>query len=248
MTNQVLRFLYSQINKTIKESSELDFKTFERADKIIIWIVGFSIGIFVLLFTNDLKSINQISITEIIPDILIISLVIVILGLIYRILSFYTQMLYNRIIASFSSYTDSFANTPDFPDLREIKDSDTIEDIKYYLEQDFGIILPQKNYQNLTEEGINEYRNLHLNYYTALANGNNFDDQMNEYKKQIAIHFGLSKKSVDNAISNERKIKIRGIIYRIMLITSYFFFFATIATFILGTIIILKKILELNYC
>ena len=110
------------------------------------------------------------------------------------------------------------------------------------------LFLPERDHSNLTHEQISEYRRLHLNYYTALADSNNFESQLNEYKRQIAIHFGLSKKSIDNEISNERKVEKRGIIYRVMLICSYVFFFATIGTFIFGTIIILKRILELNYC
>lgn len=187
MEQKILKFLYTQINKSIRYNSEVDTQTFERADKIIIWIVGFSIGIFVLLF----KSYEcETSINNLIPTktIAIISLIVIILGLIFRIVSFYTVMLLNNIISSFSSYTDFIANAPE------------------------------------------------------LLENEDFESQINEYKTQVAIHFGLSQESMDVNL-HEKKNKIRGKRYRMMLLSSYIFFSLTIGTFILGVIIILIKLL-----
>lgn len=66
MTNQFLNYLYSKISKSTIENGEKSNQNFERADRIIIWIVGFSIGIFVILFTKDydVKNPNYETITE----------------------------------------------------------------------------------------------------------------------------------------------------------------------------------------
>ena len=64
MNNRALKYLYNQVSNSLNQNSERDFQNFERADKIIIWIVGFSIGIFVLLFSSDLKSQNFLTINK----------------------------------------------------------------------------------------------------------------------------------------------------------------------------------------
>lgn len=245
MNNQVLKYLYSQITKSINENSERDFQTFQRADNIIIWIVGFSIGILVILFSSDFKDSNQILNEKLVPRIAITALSVIIFGLIFRVFSFFTQMVYSKIIVSFGSYASSFANAPEFSSPRVIKDSDRLEDLVHYFKEDFEIIL-KGDYKNFPQDRIDEYRQLHINYYNALAESNDFDKQLEEYKKQLRNHFGMSKKSIENSILNDKKIIFRGFLYRILMWICYVFFSLTIGSFIFGTVIILNNILKFN--
>lgn len=245
---RALKYLYNQVSNSLNQNSERDFQNFERADKIIIWIVGFSIGIFVLLFSSDLKSQNFLIINKLVPPILVTSLLIVIFGLIFRVFSFFTQMIYSKIILGFSSYASSYANAPtdEIPFPREIKDLDNCEDIIYYLKEDFKIIKESPNYENFTEEQIKEYRGLLLNYYDILADNNNLEKQYEEYTKQLANHFGLSKKSLEKQRTNDEDIIFRGKLYRFLYLCSAIFFVLTIGTFIFGACLILNEMIIHN--
>lgn len=246
MTNQLLKYLYSQISKSTIQNNEKDSQNFERADKIIIWIVGFSIGIFVILFTQgyDLKNPNYRIISELSNQIAIVSLFVIILGLIFRIFSFFAQMLLTEINIEFFNYVDSFSNIPELPTPRTITDMDTIENIINYFEEDFGIKEKKPNFHDSTKQNIEEYRKLLVNYYTTLAEENNIEVQLNEFKNKISDYYGLSLKKINKQFTDgNRKVKFRGKMYRMILIGSYIFFFFTIGTFIAGTIIVLEKLL-----
>ena len=246
MTNQFLKYLYSKISKSTIENSEKSNQNFERADKIIIWIVGFSIGIFVILFTKDydLKNPNYETIKELSNQITIVSLFVVIFGLIFRIFSFFSQMILTEINLEFASYADGFSDAPEFPIAREIKDTDSIDDIIYFFEEDFGIKQEKPLFLNPTQESIKEYRILLLNYYKTLAESNDIEVQLEEFKNKISEYYGISKSKINERFENGKKVKFRGNIYRMTLIGSYIFFFLTIMTFIVGTIIILEKLIN----
>lgn len=249
MTNQFLKYLYSQISKSSFQNNERISQNFERADKIIIWIVGFSIGVFVVFFTKDynVDNPNYKIILELSSQITIVSLFVVILGLIFRIFSFFTQMLLTEINIEFTNYTDSFSNVPELPIPRQIKDIDTIEDIIYYFEEDFGIKKEKPDFKNSTKESIQEYRKLLLNYYSTLAEENNIEVQLEEFKNKISDYYGLSKQKINKRFTDNQKVKSRGKIYQKILIGSYIFFFLTVGTFIIGTIIVLEKLLTNNF-
>ncbi len=120
-------------------------KNFEKADKIILWIVGFSIGIFVLLLSQ--KSQNEL-INELTFKISVFALTVVILGLSFRVFSFFTQMRYSAIITSFVSFAEGFSSTPEIPDYREITEKDTAEELIEYLKSDFNEIVKDKCISN----------------------------------------------------------------------------------------------------
>ncbi|MEL1248105.1 MULTISPECIES: hypothetical protein [Flavobacterium] len=250
MTNQFLKYLYSKISKSTIENGERSNQSFERADRIIIWIVGFSIGIFVILFTKDydIKNPNYKTITELSNQITIVSLIVVIFGLIFRIFSFFSQMLLTAINMDFAGYADGFSTTLEFPTPRKIKNSDTIEDIIYYFEQDFKIIQEKPDFSNSSQESIKEYRTLLINYYKSLADGNDIEVQIEEYKNKLCEYYGISKEKINERFDNNKNVKLRGKVYQKTLIGSYIFFFLTIATFIIGAIIILEKLVNKTQC
>ncbi|MFB9110498.1 hypothetical protein [Flavobacterium gyeonganense] len=201
---------------------------------------------FCFAFTKDynIQNPNYKTVTELSNQIVIVSLIVVILGLIFRIFSFFAQMLLTEINLEFTNYADSYSTAPEFPISREIKDSDTIEDIIYFFEEDFEIIEKRPDFTNSSEENIKEYRKLLLNYYTTLAESNDIEVQLEEFKNKISDYFGISKVKIDKKFENNQKVKLRGKIYQMTLIGSYIFFFLTISTFILGAIIILETLIN----
>lgn len=120
MTNVFLKKLYEITEITIVNINESSKANFERSDRIITWIVGFSIGIFVLVFPKDLIG-NFSELDEFTHSILNFSLYIIIFGLLYRIFSFLTQTLNSMILSDISNYIKGFnINTDEIPIPREI--------------------------------------------------------------------------------------------------------------------------------
>lgn len=241
MENQLLKQLYSSTSKLVNDQVQRDMDNFEKADKIIIWIVGFSIGIFALILTRESKNplINELEF-----EITIVALATVILGLLFRIFSFFTQMRLNSIVFDFVSFATGYTEAYVIPIPRTILEIDTLDNIIIFLEEDFGIKMKKNDTSNFSNEKLTDYRNLYKNYYESLASSNNIEEQMKEFSTQLALRFGLNPEDVMNSSKNESSLKSKGKEYRILLTISYWLFFLTIINFIVGFGFVAFKLIE----
>ncbi len=244
MENQLLKQLYATTSKLVNDQVQRDIDNFEKADKIIIWIVGFSIGIFTLILTRNSE--NSL-INELEFEIIIVSLITIVLGLLFRIFSFFTQMRLNSIVFDFVSFATGYNKASEIPIPKEILEVDSIDNIIIFLEEDFGIKVQKMDTSNFSNEKLTEYRNLLKNYYESLASSNNIDEQMKEFSTQLALRFGLNPEDVLNSSQDDSSIKSKGKGYRILLSISYWLFFLTIINFIVGIGIVAFKLI-INNC
>lgn len=245
MKNQLLKQLYSTTSKLVNDQVQRDMEIFEKADKIIIWIVGFSIGIFTLILTRDTKN---IIVNELVFEISIVALLTVIFGLLFRIFSFFTQMRLNSIVFDFVSFATGYVKATEIPIPKKILEIDSLDNIIIFLEEDFGIKTKKVDTTNFSKEKLNEYRNLYKNYYESLANSNNIDKQMKEFTTQLALRFGLDSIDITNSSQDEKSLKSKGKGYRILLLISYWLFFLTILIFIIGIGIVAFRLIESSVC
>ena len=243
MENQLLKQLYSTTSKLVNDQVKQDIENFEKADKIIIWIVGFSIGIFMLLLTR--KSENPILI-ELEFEITILALITVVLGLLFRIFSFFTQMRLNSIVFDFVAFATGYNNASEIPIPRTILEIDSIDYIILFLEEDFGVKVEKIDTSRFSEEKLAEYRNLYKNYYESLASSNNIEEQMKEFSTQLALRFGLNPEDIINSSNDDSSLKSKGKGYRVLLNISNWLFFLTIINFIVGIGIVIYKLIENN--
>lgn len=243
MENQLLNQLYSTTSKLVNDQVQRDIDNFEKADRIIIWIVGFSIGIFTLILTRESKHplINELEF-----EITIVALITVILGLLFRIFSFFTQIRLNSIVFDFVSFATGYYNASEIPIPRTISEVDSLDNIINFLEEDFGIKTQKIDTYNLSEEKLTKYRNLYKDYYESLASSNNIDEQIKEFSTQLALRFGLNPEDMINSTQADSSLKSKGKGYRILLTISYWLFFFTITNFIVGIGIIAFKLIENN--
>ncbi len=243
MENQLLKQLYSTTSKLVNDQVQRDIENFEKADKIIIWIVGFSIGIFMLILTR--KSENPIFL-ELEFELTIVALITVVLGLLFRIFSFFTQMRLNSIVFGFVSFATGYNKASEIPIPKTITEIDSLDNIIIFLEEDFGIKRQRIDTSNFSDEKLAEYRNLYKNYYESLASSNNIEEQMKEFSTQLAFRFGLKPEDVMNSSKDDSSIKSKGKGYRVLLNVSYWLFFLTIINFIVGIGIVAFKMIENN--
>ena len=243
MNNVLLKHLYSVISKVLLAQTDHIKENFEKADKIIIWIVGFSIGIFVLIISQNTNNEFIVNLTF---EISVFSLLVVIAGLLFRIFSFFTQMLYTGIVISFATFAESISSSPEIPISREIKTNDSVERIIEFLKDDFNFEVKKIDLSKMTDEAKNGYRDALINYYNILADSNDVKKQLNEYKTNFANYFGFSKKYLDKRMDNADFMKRRGKNYQIMIWISYILFFLTIGIFIAGVSTVLYELVRNN--
>lgn len=241
MENQLLKQLYSTTRKLVNDQVERDIENFEKADKIIIWIVGFSIGIFMLILTR--KSENPIFIEF---ELTVVAIITVVLGLLFRIFSFFTQMRLSSIVFDFVSFATGYTKASEIPIPKTITEVDSLDNIITFLEEDFGIKTQRIDTSKFSEEKLAEYKNLYKNYYESLTSSNNIEEQMKEFSTQVAFRFGLNPEDVMNSAQNDSSLKSKGKGYRILLGISYWLFFLTIINFIVGIGILAFKLIKNN--
>jgi hypothetical protein len=237
MTNIFLKKIYELTEKTIVNINESNKFNFEKADQIIIWIVGFSIGIFVLILPKDkIDSLKDIYGTT--YQTLNFALYVIIFGLLYRIFSFVTNFINSMILNDLSSFSRGFsANIDDIPVPRDLIGDETTIQIAEYLKEDFNYSTP---YEVNQEDP--KLRELLFNYYNILANSNDINTQLSEFKIQIGKYLGVNKNYID-FFTKEKTIICRGKIYFFISIITSLLFIITVGLFIIGA---LNLLIELN--
>jgi hypothetical protein len=240
MEHQLLKYLYSETSDLVNKQSERIIGNFEKADKIIIWIVGFAIGILIILFNKEPS--NSV-IKELSSEIMISSLIIVIFGLLFRIFSFFTQMKMNGIMISLIMYSKGISSPIELPTPRQIKDSDNTNNIISYLNEDFKTNYKQQNLEKFTKEQLEKSREAYFNFYDHLAKSNDINLQMKEFTSNIGLRFGYSKKAIERKVKFQSSQRLNGVIYRVLINSSFIFFFLTIGLFIFGAFKILLKLI-----
>lgn len=230
MTNIFLKKIYELTEKTIVNINESNKANFEKADQIIIWIVGFSIGIFVLILPKDkIDSLKVIYGTT--YQTLNFALYVIIFGLLYRIFSFITNFINSMILNDLSSFSRGFsANIDDIPVPRDLIGNESTIQIAEYLKEDFNYTTPYE----INQEDP-KLKELLFNYYNILANSNDINTQLSEFKIQIGKYLGVSKNYID-FFTKEKTIIIRGKIYFFISIITSLLFIITVGLFIVGAV------------
>ena len=240
MTNIFLKKIYELTEKTIVNINESNKANFEKADQIIIWIVGFSIGIFALIMPKDkFDSLKDIHGTT--YHTLNFALYVIIFGLLYRIFSFITNFINSIILNDLSSFSRGFSvNIDDIPVARNLTGNETTIQIAEYLKEDFNYSIP---YEVKQEDP--KLKELLFDYYNTLANSNDINTQLSEFKIQIGKYLGVDQKYIE-FFTKEKTIIWRGKIYFFISIITSLLFIITVGIFIIGA---LKLLIELNnYC
>ena len=93
MINILLKELYKITIDSVKDSRESTKFIFDKSDDIIKWIVGFFATIIAFLISEiKMKNIESLKNSDLEYIILIYSFIIIILGLLFRMFSFLTQI------------------------------------------------------------------------------------------------------------------------------------------------------------
>lgn len=136
-----------------------------------------------------MKNIESLKNSDLEYIILIYSFIIIILGLLFRMFSFLTQITLNNITESYLGQArGAIVDTNNIPEPREITENETVENLIYYLKVDFG-----KDVEYNNDE---EYRILLTNYYKTLSEGNDIKQQFETFNQTISKYFGITSKKI----------------------------------------------------
>lgn len=234
MIKDIERKFYTSINETLKEKIKQRGLIFEQAEKIIIWIVGFCIGAFIILLPKDNFEIDYFkSITGIKKTIMLYLLYIVCSGLLFRIISFMTEVILDNISRSLTGYFQGRTILMDTKKT-EIKNEYDSAQIIEIINNDFGYQL-----NNDSNYDSPQFRKLLKNIYEQA-----FDDTLffEEFEQEYLLYFGFKNKTLINIYRKKNYIYLRGIIYRILYFLSVITFLTTIIIAILGISILIREL------
>lgn len=233
LTQQFLLILSNNLQKNRDYSVQLNVQ----ADKIIVWMVGFSIGSIALIINSYGR--DNILINNISPYILVFGFLTIGLGVIHRVFQYIAQLLESTTLHGFEMFVEGYNGELDIPKKRDISNKDTYEDIINYIDEDYSIkiqkvdttILPPGTEQVL-RNGVIEYYNKLNNLYEDIFNLN-----INEIKKILIEQLGYSKKRVDRLFDGKSTINAPKAYHITKKVASLFFILSLLA-FLAGLVII----------
>ena len=204
----------------VKENQRQNFSNLE---KMMIWIVGFSIGGLSIIITN-LTEFNQSFSDCVVQTVLTLLTTSIISGIIYRLAFYYYQITYQGLEFYLQgAFSDKELMSIDPEDL--INETDVKEIIRR-IKNDFGEDVSQilSVYDQLNNEGKTFIKNDLKNHYQKLGEWakKDFEFGMDYVKDVYKTAFGLSKKRIEKMFQSNyaNKLKVFGWITSISLIIS----------------------------
>ncbi|MCX6250607.1 MAG: hypothetical protein NTX61_07640 [Bacteroidetes bacterium] len=242
------KFLLTSVFQIVSRNRDNNNKIAEQSDRIIVWLVGFSIAIIALLLS---KGDLLIPLTKNSIEIFIlIYLVTIVFGILYRIASFLAQLMENRLFMNFESYLYGLLHGPKLDSPRQIEDKDSYYDIIGYFKEDFQMEFKDLPLDNLTPQLEYTFKLITADFYNKLSGA--FKKALNEEIEKVAqilkYQFGFSEKKLDqlrNRIDTNRNYK--KFVWP-TLSASHILFLLTIFSFLMGIVLFIIKILEFKIC
>lgn len=180
-------YILSSVTEVFENQRESTFKIAEQSDKIITWIVGFSIASIVISLSKT-KEINDIS-NSLSSLIIIFSCLTIIFGVVCRVFLYVAQNLENTVVIKFTGFVDALKNEDkiDYKIPKDKIENKSIEELQKSLRDEFGIDSDEyySNYNN-KEKLKEQYEDeLKLEYIKSI---------MIEVKDILVDQLGISDK------------------------------------------------------
>jgi len=228
----VKRMVYKSWTR-IQENEQFSF---EHLDRMITWLIGFSVGGIFAIVTS-LSAFNSLFEGWIRVCLVSFLVLVVFFGIIGRLVYFFYQKdMRNRQIFFHTAFSDNEMMRIEQVDISDIDDP---KKLARFLQVDFGVNLYSEivNFEVMPpEEQIRVIKRLqnHYNEYSKWAK-EDFENGIEFIKDTYQKGYGLSTESVDKMFSPNAKMK--GARWRVLLKWSYFLFSMCLFSF-LGLIII----------
>lgn len=238
------KFLLTSVFQIVSHNRDNYDKISEQSDRIIVWLVGFSIAIIALLLS---KGDLFIPFSKVLLEIFIlIYLFTIVFGCLYRIASYLTQLMQNRLLMNFEGYFYGLLHGPKLDSPRQLKDEDSYFDIIRYFKEDFQMEFKDLPLDNLTPQFEHTFKLITADFYNKLSGA--FHKAINEEIEKVAqifkYHFGFSERRLNqlrNRVDTNRNFK--KMVWP-TITASRILFLLTIGSFLSGIVLCIINIIE----
>lgn len=208
ITKNFQGWVLNLIFETISSNRQYIYRISDQSDKIIVWLVGFSITSIALSISKE-SELNLV-IKNLTNYIIIFGSLTVIFGILYRIFLYLAQSLEITILIAFEGYINGYNNPPNIHFGRELTDENTYDDIITFIKDDFEIEIERTDISILNSDQIAIFRKSVFDYYLSLNNFENkkLEKGKNEIKNILSKYLGYSKRKLEN-IFNPKASKVK---------------------------------------
>jgi hypothetical protein len=222
-TRNFTGWFLDQINKTLSKNREYFYKLSEQSDKIIVWLVGFSITSIALSISK--AQILNAFIPHLSNYILIFGSFTVIFGVLYRIFLYVAQSTELFMLVAFEGYVEEYNNPPSMYSGRKLTNDVSYDDVVSLIKEDFDVEIKKLDISNLDSAKAEILRKSTIDYYQSLNNwaSEKFERETNEIKNVLSSHLGYSKRKLAKIFDTNKSNKITKKLYWISLRLSQFF-------------------------
>lgn len=234
----------SLMNKSLSNNRQYFYRISDQSDKIIVWLVGFSITSIALSISKETE-LNAF-INNLTNYILICGSLTVIFGVLYRIFLYLAQAFEINILIAFEGYIEGYNNPPNVHFGRELSEKDTYDDVVKYIKIDFDIDIEQVDITLLDSSQAEVMRKSVVDYYLSFNNWSNkkLERETNEVRNVLSTYLGYTKKKLDKIFNpKEPSIKLTSLYWFCLYSASSLFILSCLA-FTSGMIIILVEYLK----
>ena len=233
--------------QTVSRNREIYFKINDQSDRIIVWLVGFSIATIALIISKS-HLISDLAIN--LPIILIIfCCATIIFGILYRTLVYVAQFLENHLLLKFEAYVGGL-NGPRIDTPRILKESDTLEDIILFFKTDFDLDFSNIPVKDLTLQQKEIYKSIVSSHYInlALAFQDHLNNELGKISEVLKYHFGYSDKKLNRIKNLKKSNRILPRFFWFCFYSSHILFLTTILTFMAGIVVFLVSYIQFQIC
>jgi len=234
--NSFVRLLNSQ--------RDYSFRIIEQSDKIIVWVVGFSIGA-IALSISSIEILSEIS-NNLHFYIILLSSLTVIFGVLYRLFLYISQQLDYQIMLYLGGYLESFRLPQKSP--ASLPDGVTSDEIIEYAKKDFNIDLSPFVSDLREILGEEEYHQKCLSMYNATKKwyDEEYNYQVDEIKKFLEQIY--PKRMIDKMFSSGSLNRTSILLYWIFLYSASLLFILSISCFLVGIVIFIIAYTKHTIC
>lgn len=240
-------YAFKSTLEIVLKNREAYFKITDQSDRIIVWLVGFSIATIALLIS---KSNTLINLPPNLPQtIVIFASLVIILGILYRTILYVAQFLENHLLLRFEGFVGSI-HGPKLATPRNLKETDTLEDIIKYFKTDFDLDFSNIEINGLNDQQKEVYRLIVYSHYSKLSTAfkEDLENELNRISTVLKYHFGYSKKSLNRFKELKRANRRIPRFFWFCFYSSHVLFLLTVLTFMVGTLLFLVKYIQFQIC
>lgn len=235
MTKESIKNTINLFEEILSENIKKRHLFFDRAEQIVLWIVGFSTATIVLLFSNGKFEITNFQKNDTLILMIVKNLLLVCcFGLSFRILSFLTELLLDNISRNLYAALKGFQT---FFNIKKNKfeNNENAEEIIKIINYEFDWDLKDRKELNDDPNFIELLKEIYEKEFES-------KEEINRIQELFLLYYGYKSSKLFNFFQQPTVIYTRGWVYKILFNLTLISFALTLGTLIFLCIQLLKEL------